>query len=54
MTEKQKREVDIQANGMLVISWTMNKVKEMKKLTDLGVDGIITNYPGRAKILIKL
>lgn len=28
-----------------VVPWTVNSVKEMKKLIDLGVDGIITDYP---------
>jgi glycerophosphoryl diester phosphodiesterase len=29
--------------------WTVNREVEMKKLASWGVDGIITNYPDRAK-----
>lgn len=28
-----------------IIPWTVNTVEEMKKLKDMGVDGIITDYP---------
>ncbi len=31
--------------GLLVKVWTVNKPREMEKLIDLGVDGIITDYP---------
>lgn len=34
--------------GMKVIPWTVNKPKEMKKLLEMGVDGIITDFPDRA------
>ncbi|MEM6377030.1 MAG: glycerophosphodiester phosphodiesterase family protein [Bacteroidota bacterium] len=33
--------------GMKVIPWTVNETAEMKKLVDMGVDGIITDYPDR-------
>lgn len=33
--------------GMKVIPWTVNETTEMKKLIDMGVDGIITDYPNR-------
>lgn len=35
--------------GMKVIPWTVNSIDEMKKLKKWGVDGIITDYPNRAK-----
>jgi glycerophosphoryl diester phosphodiesterase len=34
--------------GIKVIPWTVNKVDEMKALIEMGVDGIITDYPNRA------
>lgn len=33
--------------GMRVIPWTINEIKDMKKIYKLGVDGIITDYPDR-------
>lgn len=35
--------------GMKVIPWTINDPVIMKKLTAIGVDGIITDYPNRIK-----
>lgn len=35
--------------GMKVIPWTVNTLKEMQQLADDGVDGIITDYPNLAK-----
>lgn len=34
--------------NMLIIPWTVNEEKEMLRLADMGVDGIITDYPDRA------
>ncbi|NBB76669.1 MAG: glycerophosphodiester phosphodiesterase [Bacteroidetes bacterium] len=39
-------------NGMAVIPWTVNRVDEMKQLLDIGVDGIITDYPDSAVVLL--
>jgi glycerophosphoryl diester phosphodiesterase len=33
---------------MKLISWTVNEKEKMKKLVEMGVDGIITDYPNRA------
>lgn len=34
--------------GMLVVPWTVNDEKEAKRLIEIGVDGIITDYPDLA------
>lgn len=34
--------------GMKIIPWTVNDTTSMKALIELGVDGIITDYPDRA------
>lgn len=39
---KQLHAMEIQ-----VIPWTVNTAEEMKKIRDMGVDGIITDYPNR-------
>ena len=41
LVEKAGRE------GLKVHAWTINDEAEMRSLLDLGVDGIITDYPGR-------
>jgi glycerophosphoryl diester phosphodiesterase len=33
--------------GMKVVPWTVNTTKDMQRLLDWGVDGIITDYPNR-------
>ena len=37
-----------QKNKIKVIPWTVNDTNDMKRLIELGVDGIITDYPDRA------
>ena len=39
--------------GMKVIPWTVNDFNEMKSLLEMGVDGLITDYPNLAKALQK-
>jgi len=42
---KPKKVKWLQEKGIKVIPWTVNDVKEMQDLIDMGVDGIITDYP---------
>jgi len=34
---------------MRLIPWTVNEIKDMEKMIEAGVDGIITDYPDRAE-----
>jgi glycerophosphoryl diester phosphodiesterase len=40
---------EAQALGLKVVPWTVNSPADMAQLIDLGVDGLITDYPDRAK-----
>ncbi|RYF71966.1 MAG: glycerophosphodiester phosphodiesterase [Cytophagaceae bacterium] len=37
--------------GIKVVPWTVNNPADMRKMLDIGVDGLITDYPDRAKKL---
>jgi glycerophosphoryl diester phosphodiesterase len=39
--------------GLPVIPWTVNTTADMERLMDLGVDGIITDYPTRLRTLLE-
>ncbi|UKA67715.1 glycerophosphodiester phosphodiesterase [Arthrobacter sp. FW306-05-C] len=39
--------------GLAVIPWTVNTTADMARLMDMGVDGIITDYPTRLRILME-
>lgn len=38
--------------GLSVIPWTVNEIADMRRLVDMGVDGIITDYPNRLRALL--
>ena len=40
------------AHGIQVHVWTINTAEEMAELLDLGVDGIVTDFPARLCELI--
>lgn len=37
----------VHAQGLTIIPWTVNEASDIDKMIDLGVDGIISDYPGR-------
>ncbi len=39
--------------GIKVIPWTVNEISDMQAMVDLGVDGLISDYPDRAISLIR-
>ena len=43
---------DAHAAGMRVIPWTVDDVATMQSLIDIGVDGLITDYPDRLRQLM--
>lgn len=42
-----------QALGLKVIPWTVNQPADMARLIDWGVDGLITDYPDRARAVLR-
>jgi glycerophosphoryl diester phosphodiesterase len=38
--------------GLTVIPWTVNERSDMERLIDLGVDGLITDYPDRLRAVM--
>jgi glycerophosphoryl diester phosphodiesterase len=44
---------DAHAIGLKVLPWTVDNPADMQRLIDMGVDGIITDYPGRLRDVMK-
>ena len=40
------------AIGVVVLPWTVNETADMQKLIDMGVDGIISDYPDRLRDVV--
>ena len=40
---------EARALGLAVLPWTVNEPADMARLIDWGVDGLITDYPDRAR-----
>jgi glycerophosphoryl diester phosphodiesterase len=45
----EKRVKELHELGIKIIPWTVNKQEDMEKVKALGCDGLITDYPDRAK-----
>jgi glycerophosphoryl diester phosphodiesterase len=45
----RERLADAKARGLRVVTWTVNAPADMARLVDWGVDGLITDYPDRAR-----
>lgn len=45
----EKRVKELHKLGIKVIPWTVNKREDMEKVKAVGCDGLITDYPDRAK-----
>jgi glycerophosphoryl diester phosphodiesterase len=44
---------DAHAAGLRVVPWTVNDPREMARLIDLGVDGMISDYPDRLQQVVR-
>ncbi|MBO6893445.1 MAG: hypothetical protein JJ866_15995 [Roseibium sp.] len=51
-TELTQEDLDLaHAIGLVVNVWTVNSDEDLKRMKNMGVDGVITDYPTRAKAL---
>jgi glycerophosphoryl diester phosphodiesterase len=44
---------DAHARGLVVLPWTVDDPAQMARLIDIGVDGIITDYPDRLREVMR-
>lgn len=41
------------ALGLLVCTWTVNEIEDIENMIDIGIDGIVTDYPDRVQSVLK-
>ena len=39
--------------GLLVCTWTVNEIEDIENMIDIGVDGIVTDYPDRVQGVLR-
>jgi len=44
----------VHAAGLAVVAWTVNELADLRRLAQLGVDGLCGNYPDRIRVAIGL
>ncbi len=45
---------EVHAAGLAVVAWTVNELADLRRLAELGVDGLCGNYPDRIRVAIGL
>lgn len=48
----KKKVAELHKMGIRIIPWTVNELKDMQSIKDMGCDGLITDYPNRAKQIL--
>ena len=41
------------ALGLLVCTWTVNEIEDIEHMIDIGVDGIVTDFPDRVQSVFR-
>lgn len=49
MEVTQEQVEEAHALGLLVNAWTVNSVRDINRMIDMGLDGIVTDFPGRVQ-----
>jgi glycerophosphoryl diester phosphodiesterase len=44
----------VHAAGLAIVAWTVNELADLRRLAQLGVDGLCGNYPDRIRVAIGL
>ena len=45
--------MEAHALGLLVCTWTVNEIEDIENMIDIGIDGIVTDYPNRVQSILK-